>query len=117
VTTCAETLATADAHRRYRRQAAASSRKVISRSLPATTSTPEQRESAAKRGNCSSMQRKTSISFRAKRLGYLAGGTGTAVGMKVFGVDVGAFANYALQPNEQSTDWMSVGLSGAAGQS
>jgi len=48
-------------------------------------------------------------------LGYLAGGTGTAVGMKIFGASLGAGLNYYFQNRRQSVDWTSVGLSGAAG--
>jgi filamentous hemagglutinin len=47
-------------------------------------------------------------------LGYLSGGTGTAVGLKVLGASVGAGANYIFQPSDQK-DWTDVGLAGLTG--
>jgi len=48
-------------------------------------------------------------------LGYLTGGAGAAVGMKVFGAGVGAIANYAFQPSGQPTDWIDVGIATGTG--
>ncbi|RLK33530.1 two-partner secretion domain-containing protein [Cupriavidus plantarum] len=46
-------------------------------------------------------------------LGYLTGGSGTAVGMKLFGAGVGAAANYAYQSG--ATDWKDVAIAGTTG--
>ncbi|MDO9358333.1 MAG: hypothetical protein Q7T70_04985 [Polaromonas sp.] len=48
-------------------------------------------------------------------LGYLSGGAGAAVGMKVFGAGVGAIANYAFQPSGQPTNWIDVGIATGKG--
>jgi filamentous hemagglutinin len=46
-------------------------------------------------------------------LGYMTGGTGTALGVKMFGAGVGALANYAFQTG--ATDWTDVGTAGITG--
>jgi filamentous hemagglutinin len=46
-------------------------------------------------------------------LGYVTGGTGTAVGMKMFGAGVGATANYMFQSGP--TDWLDVGIAATTG--
>ncbi|QBP75062.1 filamentous hemagglutinin N-terminal domain-containing protein [Herbaspirillum huttiense] len=45
--------------------------------------------------------------------GYLVGGGGTAVGVKVFGAGVGSLSNYLFQSG--TTDWLDVGIAGATG--
>ncbi|MDM8354802.1 hypothetical protein [Pandoraea communis] len=46
-------------------------------------------------------------------LGYLTGGSGTAIGVKIFGAGVGATANYAFQSGP--TDWLDISIAAVTG--
>lgn len=47
-------------------------------------------------------------------LGYISGGAGATVGVKMVGAGIGALANYVFQPSGQ-TDWIDVSLAGVTG--